>query len=118
MKIQIKATGIELTPAIRDYVEKKLESLEKFIRTETETALAEVEVGTVNKHHKSGDIFRAELNLTMGGEKIYVHAEKDDLYAAIDEMRDISERELTASKDKKLTLAKRGAAKIKNLLKK
>ena len=25
MKIQIKATGIELTPAIRDYVEKKLE---------------------------------------------------------------------------------------------
>ncbi len=116
MKIQIKATNMELTPSVREYVEKKVDSLEKFINVDPETVFAEVEVGTTTHHHKAGNIFRAELNLKMNGKNIYVQEEKDDLYAAIDAMRDVAERECTSSKDKKTTLAKRGAAKIKQLL--
>ena len=116
MNINIKTTNISLTPAIKDYVEKKVLSLEKFIHDSPENVRAEVEVGKISNHHKSGDIFRAEAKLAFKRKEIYVVAEKDDLYASIDEMRAKAERECVALKDKKQTLAKRGAAKIKKLL--
>lgn len=107
---------MEMTPAIREYVEKRVSSLEKFIPDNKDLLLAEVEVGTTTNHHKTGDIFRAELNLSTGGKNIYAEAEKDDLYSAIDEMRDIAERECVSRKGKRETLAKRGASQIKKML--
>lgn len=118
MKINIKATNLELTPAIQDYAEKKIQSLEKFFRSNSNTVFAAIELGITSHHHKSGDIFRAELNLsdTATGEHHYAEAEKDDLYAAIDEMKDKAERECVSLKDKKLSLVKRGASRIKKML--
>jgi putative sigma-54 modulation protein len=116
MKIQIKTTNMDMTLPIREYVEKKLASLEKFIPDAGRNALAEVEVGTTTHHHKAGNIFRAELNLTFPGGKIYVESEQEDLYAAIDEMRDTADRELVSKKNKKQTLAMRGAAQLKKIL--
>lgn len=116
MNINIKATHIELTEAIKNYVEKKVLSLEKYIHDDPQNVHADVEVGKISHHHRSGDIFRAEIRLNFKGKEIYVVAEKDDLYAAIDEMRDTTERECTALKDKKLTLAKRGSAKAKKVI--
>lgn len=116
MNINIKTTHIELTSAIKNYVEKKVLSLEKFIHDDSLNVRADVEVGKVSHHHKSGDIFKAEVRLRFKGKEIYVVAEKDDLYASIDEMRDKAERECAALKDKKLTLVKRGSAKVKKIL--
>lgn len=116
MNINIKSTNISLTSAIQEYVEKKVRSLEKFIHDNTENIRVEVEVGKTSNHHKSGDIFRAEARISFKGQEIYVVAEKDDLYASIDEMRAKAERECTTEKDKKLTLVKRGAAQIKKIL--
>jgi putative sigma-54 modulation protein len=118
MKINTKATNLELTPAIQDYAEKKVQSLEKFLQPDGENVLAAIEIGVTTHHHKSGDIFRAELNLSniATGEQFYAEAEKDDLYAAIDEMKDKAERECLTLKKKKLTLIKRGAARIKGIL--
>jgi len=118
MKITIKATNLELTPSIRDYAEKKVESLEKFLHPNEENVLAAIELGLTNNHHKSGDIFRAELQLSdvATGEKFYAEAERDDLYAAIDEMKDKAERECLSWKKKKLSLIKRGAGRLKNML--
>lgn len=116
MNINIKSTNISLTPAIKDYVEKKVLSLEKFIHDDAKNVRVEVEVGKTSNHHKSGDIFRAEACISFKGQEIYVVAEKDDLYASIDEMRAKAERECTTQKDKKLTLVKRGSAQIKKML--
>lgn len=116
MNINIKTVNISLTPAIKEYVEKKIISLEKFIHDSPENIRAEVEVGKVSNHHKSGDIFRAEARVVFKGREIYVVAEKDDLYASIDEMKAKVERECTTLKDKKLTLLKRGRAQVKKIL--
>lgn len=116
MNINIKVKNIELTEAIKSYAEKKLLSLEKFIHDEPENVRAEIEVGKISHHHKSGDVFRAEVRISFKGREIYVVSEKDDLYAAIDEMKAMAERECTSLKDKKLTLVKRGSAKIKKIL--
>ena len=116
MKTTIKATGLELTPSIKEYAIKRVESLEKFIRVNAEGSLGQVEVGMVSRHHKAGDIFRAELNLSVDGEILYAEAQKDDLYAAIDEMHAKAERELIAMKNKKIKSAKRGEASVKKIM--
>jgi putative sigma-54 modulation protein len=116
MKITIKATGLELTPSIQEYAEKRVESLEKFIHTNSGSVLAQIEVGMISRHHKSGDIFRAEVNVSVNGEVLYAWAEKDDLYASIDEMHNKMERELASRKDKKINLMKRGETVVKKIL--
>jgi putative sigma-54 modulation protein len=116
MNINIKAKNIELTDAIKNYVEKRAVSLEKFIHDDPENILAEIEVGKISRHHKSGDIFCAEMTLSFKGKTINVIAETNDLYASIDEIRAKAERECTTLKDKELTLVKRGSAKIKKIL--
>jgi putative sigma-54 modulation protein len=116
MNINIKSTNITLTPAIKDYAEKKILSLEKFIHDKPENVRVEIEVGKTSNHHKSGDIFRSEAHISFKGQEFYVLSEKDDLYASIDEMKAKAEREITTIKDKKLTLIKRGAAQIKKIL--
>lgn len=120
MNVNIQATGIELTSAIKEYIEKKLSLIEEKLVGEPENATAAVEVGKTTEHHQTGDIFRAETVLILhdGGQRIVAVAEKDDLYAAIDEMKDTLERELVKKKDKTRTLRRRGAGLMKRLLRK
>lgn len=115
MKINKKATNFSLTPAIDDYVEKKLETLEKFFK-DVSGVLVNVEVGKTSSHHKSGDIFKAEIHLMANGEEYYASAETEDLYASIDEVKDGIVRELTSRRKKAVRLLRKGGAKIKNML--
>ncbi|KKW07321.1 MAG: hypothetical protein UY42_C0014G0020 [Parcubacteria group bacterium GW2011_GWA2_49_16] len=117
MKINIKTTNMELSSALLAYVEEKLRSVEKFmIPHEDEEPLVQVEVGQTTKHHQSGDIFRAEVNLSVRGKYFRAVSEKSDLYAAIDDMRNELVRELNSKKEKDRTLMRRGAGVIKNIL--
>jgi len=119
MNINIKATNTELTPAIRDYVEKKVTSLEKFISKYGENAQVQVEVGKTTHHHNKGDVFRAEMNVSLAGNAYQFRAEAEtiDLYAAIDMAKDELERELSRFKGKRESLYRRGAKTLKNLMK-
>ena len=117
MNIKIRSSNLDLTPAIEEYVNKKISSLEKFFGGQ-DSILCEVEVGKTTDHHKSGDIFKAEVNITGGNiSQIYAVAQEVDLYTAIDVVRDEAEREIVSKKNKKDTLFRRGAQKIKNILK-
>jgi len=116
MKINTKATGISITPSISDYIDKKVNMLDKFFR-ETDEVLVNVEVGRTTRHHKSGEIFRAEIRINGGGKEYYAVAETEDLYAAIDEVKDEIVHELTSTRRKAIHLFKRGGTKIKNILK-
>ena len=115
MKLNIKATGIALTTPISEYIEKKINMLDKFFRGEE--ALVNIEVGRTTRHHKSGDIFRAEIRVNVSGEEYYAVAETEDLYASIDKVKDEIIRELTSQRKRAKRLFRKGAAKIKNLLK-
>ena len=117
MRINIKATNMELTSAISSYVEEKLKSTEKFVLAhKNEEPLAEVEIGKTTNHHHSGEVFRAEVNLSVRGKQFRAVSEQADLYAAIDDMRTELVRELNSHKDKARTLFRRGAGAIKNIL--
>ncbi len=115
MNTNIKATNIELTSAIREYVESRIEHLSKFIKYED--AIVYVEVGKTTNHHKQGIVFKAEIDIRAGGKKFFVEASAEDLYGAIDQAKESMARELTHTKDRKQTLFKRGASSVKKMLK-
>ncbi len=116
MQIKIKATHISLTPEIEGYIHKKLETLERLIPEDDTTALLSIEVGKTTEHHKTGDVFRAEFNLSPKGKTFYAFAEEADLYTALDRVKDELMHELRTRKDKDLTMFRRGGQKIKQML--
>ncbi len=118
MNIKIRSINFEITPAIDDYISKKISSLEKFLERKDGEVICEVEIGRTTKHHNSGDIFKAEINLTQPGSKqVYAVAEEVDLYTAIDVVRYEAERSIVSRKTKNDTLFRRGATQVKNLIK-
>ncbi len=97
MIITIHGTGMELTPAIREYAEEKISSLEKFFDKITK---AEIDLGMQSHHHNKGDIFYAEVTLDIPGRVLRVVKEEPDLYKAIDKVKDHLKIELDSAKEK------------------
>lgn len=104
MEIKVLGKGIEVTDAINDYVERKLERIEKYfesssaevtIRTERNEQIAEVVVDA------NGDMYRAE-------------SEEKDLYASIDKVIDILEGQIRKAKTKKEKMMREGSLKDLN----
>lgn len=117
MNINIKTTGVEMTDAIAQYVTEKVESVGKFLRPEdAANATVQVEIGKTTNHHQTGAHFRAEVNLNAHGAFFRAVSEQEDLYAAIDDMKDELAREIKGKKDKDKTLVRRGGAMLKNLM--
>ena len=116
MNINIKTTGISLTPSISEYVGKRLESVEKFLENDP-SAVCNFEVGKTSRHHKSGDVFMAEAHIVAAKSDIYAQSEQSDLYAAIDAVRDEVMHRLTSDKGKRLSRIRRGGTTVKNMIK-
>lgn len=117
MKINEKGKNMPITGEIKSYLFKKLAHIEKFLDPADESVLCEVELGKESNHHKNGDVFRTEINLHMAGKNLRAVSEMDELFASIDIAKDEIIREIQSNKDKKISLIKRGGAKIKNLIK-
>lgn len=115
MNIKITGVHIEITQAINDYVEEKIGSLAKFIGNSN--AKIDVHLSKTTEHHNHGDIFKAEAGIHIDGKNLTGKATSDDLYKSIDELKDILSREVTHHKDKKISVFRKSAHRIKNLLK-
>lgn len=98
MKIYIKGTNMELTEAIKDYVNEKIGGLDKYFDG---ILAARVDVGLTSKHHQKGNIFRAEVNLEVPQKYLLrAEAEKEDLYIAINEVKDELQGQIKKYKEK------------------
>ena len=103
MKIKIVGKDLVVTEAINNYVEKKLERVEKYF----DDAEADVTV----KAEKN--IQTAEICVIANGEKFRAVTEDKDLYASIDKDIDILEGQVRKYKTKKEKLMRDGS--IRNL---
>jgi ribosomal subunit interface protein len=120
MKINLQSKNMELTPAIRDYVIKRVTNLEKVLKNIEEQGgevTAKFEVGKSTNHHKSGSVFHADCLIVVKGEEFYSSADTEDLYQAIDAVKENLFREINKSKDRKQTLFHRGARSVKKMMK-
>lgn len=102
MKIKITGKELKITEAINDYVEKKLERIDKYF----EEAEAEVTLKT----EKTEQI--AEIYVTANGEKYRAVTEDKDMYASIDKDIDILEGQIRKNKTKKDKMMKDGSLKM------
>ncbi len=115
MNTNIKTTNITLTDAIAAYVTKRLTKAEKILETDT-SVQCDIELARTTAHHNKGDIFKAEAHIVGNGINVYHSSEKEDLYAAIDEMRDGVLRELKSHRSKNMSRIRRGGAAIKSMM--
>ena len=91
MKIKITGKELKITDAINDYVERKLDRIDKYF----ENAEAEVTLRT----EKNEQI--AEIYVIANGEKYRAVTEDKDMYASIDKDIDILEGQIRKAKTKK-----------------
>ena len=96
MKIKITGKDLKVTEAINDYVERKLDRIDKYF----EESEAEVTLRT----EKNEQI--AEIYVTANGEKYRAVTEDKDMYASIDKDIDILEGQIRKTKTKKEKMMK------------
>ncbi|MFA5155639.1 MAG: ribosome-associated translation inhibitor RaiA [Patescibacteria group bacterium] len=101
MQINIKTTRLELTAAIRDYCQLKMDMAAKYLG-DTQVINCDVELEkTVGGQHK-GEIFRSEVNLEIPHKLLRVEKTEKDLYKAIDKVKDDLEMMIKKHKEKGL----------------
>jgi len=120
MKINLQSKNMELTEEIRDYVlekETNLGRLLKKLEDGNKEAFVNFEVSRATNHHKSGFVFHADCLINLDGNEFYGSADKEDVYAAIDDVKETLFLEIDKNKTRKQTLFIRGARSVKKMLK-
>lgn len=116
MRLNLKATDITIAAQTRLYLDRKLQSLAKLVNLDDPAVIVDVELGRTTRHHQTGNVFFAEINIHRGKEAFRAVADRPDLMSAIDAMRDAIARELASRKDKKTSLLRRSGQLAKMLL--
>ncbi len=104
MKIDIYTKNISLDKPLEVFIQEKIGSLEKFIKGGA--IFAKVEIGKPSRRHKNGFIFRAEANLSIGGELLRAESDHEDLRTAITEVKDDLQIQIKKFKEKRKDLAR------------
>ena len=130
MKIVIKTKNLKLTRALENFIEEKINDLEKFseiLRTPIyfdhfygkgkPRVEAWVEIGKTTLHHKKGPVFWAECQMRFPKRSLRSTARSKDLRLAITEVKDELQRQLKQYRNKLTAQTKRRARVLKKELK-
>lgn len=96
MNLTISGHHLELTPAIRQYVETKLERIKRHFDHVIDIAV----ILGVEKPSEKEKRQKAEVNMRLRGNLIHVESFAEDLYAAIDMLIDKLDRQVLKYKAK------------------
>lgn len=117
MRVTIRQKNLEVTPALREYIEKKIIAhIEKIVKGRTLSVLPilDLEVARTSRHHRKGvDVYSISATLTLNGKVLRAQAEAEDARSACDLLQGELEREVVKFRSRAQTLLKRGARKAK-----
>lgn len=108
MTINIFYKNITPDEPLEVFVNEKIGGLEKFLKGPAE---AKVEIGMPSKHHRSGPVFYAEVNLKMGGELFRAATKNEDLRNAIVEAKNELHLQIKKFKERRKDLVRQPAKK-------
>lgn len=114
--LKVKASGITYTEKLRTLVEKKIAQLSKLLPQSASDAMFEVELGKATKHHKSGKIHRAEINLSYGSTVFRAEETATTIEEAIEVAKDELKIELGKRRGKKKEAARKGGRELKRMV--
>ena len=115
MNINFKAKNLDIPESITDYAEKKLQTLNKFLRQVPTEARVDIELSKDQKHNK-GDVYRTDITLVAGEIDLHAVGHGETLQASLDVAKDELINRLTKDKKKKLHLIRKGGRMIKKML--
>ncbi len=92
MNLVLSAPAVGLTPALRDYVETRLERIQRHFDESIDVNVT-LSVDKLDQ--------RAAATLGVRGNDLFAEAVDTDLYAAIDAMADKLDRQVTKYKEKR-----------------
>ncbi|AKH68858.1 ribosomal subunit interface protein [Spongiibacter sp. IMCC21906] len=93
MQITVSGHHVDVTPALRDYVNNKLSKLQRHFDNITNSDVTL----SVEKL-----IQKAEATVHVAGADLFATSESQDMYAAIDSLTDKLDRQLIKHKEKNL----------------
>jgi len=96
MNLTISGHHLDLTPAIREYVQAKLERIRRHFDHVIDIAV----ILTVDKLPEKDKRQKAEINLRVRGKDLHAESLAQDLYAAIDTLIDKLDRQIIKYKTK------------------
>ena len=91
MQLNVSGHHVEVTPALREYVETKFERLQRHSDQITNTQVTLIVEKLVQK---------AEASVHVSGADLFAQSESEDMYAAIDSLADKLDRQLIKHKEK------------------
>lgn len=91
MNLSVTGHHVEVTDALKDYVEDKMNRLERHFDSVTDIHV----ILSVEKLRQ-----QAEATIDLAGAKIHAQAEDEDMYAAIDGLIDKLDRQVLKHKEK------------------
>src|SRR4051794_40736029 len=94
MNYNVRGENIEVTPAIREYVEKKIGKLDRYFNNTPDANVL------VNLKVRSNNTAKVEVTIPMSNLVLRAEEENDDMYAAIDLINDKLERQIRKHKTK------------------
>jgi len=113
VKVVIKTKNLKLNRALEEFIEEKINSLEKFAKVfYTERYFdhffgkgkprveAWVEIGKKTLHHQKGPIYYAECQMRFPKRSLRATSQRKDLKLAIVEIKDELQRQLKQYKEK------------------
>jgi putative sigma-54 modulation protein len=105
MKINIFAKNLDITKPIETFIDDKIGGLDKLFKKNDDIS-AKVEIARTTKHHRSGEVFRAEANLLINGKLLRAEAEDFDIRNAITAVKDTLQIEIKKFKEKRKDIAR------------
>jgi len=99
MRINLKATRLSITDALRDYCQIKMDNVEKYLG-QVPVINCDVEIEKTAGEQRHGDIFRAEVNLEVPRQLLRVERTAPDMYKAIDKAQEHLKLVIKKYKDK------------------
>jgi len=105
--ITIKFTNLESSESINRYLEEKFGPLEKFLGEFGTPHNLYVELAKTTKHHKTGPYFYAEADIVVPKGHLRAEATAEDIYSAIDILKNEIKRQLVGLKEKRVARAKK-----------
>ena len=97
MAINVRGKNLDITPPLKEYVEKKVNKVTRYFdKTGDITVILKVEKG----RHQSGNFHHVEVTLPVNGLLIRGEESSADMYASIDQVMDKIEKQIEKYKTK------------------
>ncbi len=119
MRFEFIGKDIDISPAIKEFVEKKFSKLSRYLREfsqdQVDVLFTLSSVRERQRDYGGGSrptVFRVDVDIklkTPNGGKLHAYEEGTDVFSAIDKVLDEIERQLRKLKEKRLEQRRKGA---------